>query len=572
MRTLSTNTVNSGSQVEGLLFVPELPDWHPCTNLSSQYIPENVTRLHDLPDRLYQVVAFAPWFSAACTLTYLSSIPDRTISAFLFFDPFQNTTDTPLPANDPAWNLYDGGAWKRRNHFPVYAISGPNGAIVMDQLSQYSGNMSQVRNGERLSQIYNPSDYIRLYINFELNSGNNLPTLWAFLLIVLAIVLCLVGVTSLAMHYVQRRGRANLRQRILNGEVDLEVLGIKKQRLAQSDIDALPLTTYQPSSEKPPLPVPDPVALQPPTTKAASSVSAISTPSPADYNQPTCPICLDEFIPNDSAHPVRVLPCKHIYHPDCIDRYLLSTSSLCPLCKTNIKPFNYMENCPDITNAMVRRERYARRLRAAGGRVGSGAGGGGGSVREGGRDEGWWRGWRTGEGLGVEALGRWASFRRQYRPPIRGVPLVRTLPLAHRRGGSGSGQGSQSRTRSRNQSSLAANGDRSTGNDNGVEMSTVSADGGGGNVGVRGLGRRGTMPADEEGRREWARRRASMLLGRNVGRNAGVVDMGAEERERSKCEFLRLNLCLSILMLTSWQGGKSWAGCSRDFDNDGRIT
>ena len=449
-------------------------------------------------------MAFAPWFSAACTLTYLSAIPDRLLSAFLFFDPSQTTTDTPLPANDPAWNLFDGGAWKRTNHFPVYAISGPNGAIIMDQLSQYSGNLSQVRNGERLSQLYNPTDFIRLYINFELNSGNNLPTLWAFLLIVLAIVLCLVGITSLAMHYVQRRNRQDLRRRIENGEVDLEILGIKKQRLAQPDIDALPLIAYQPSPDKPPLPVPNPVATKD-VSKDTETQTTPSTPSPSDYNQVSCPICLDEFTPNDPNNPVRVLPCNHIYHPYCIDRYLLSTSSLCPLCKSNIKPINGAEQCPEITNAMVRRERYARRLRT-GGRGG-------------------------GDGWGVEALGRWSSFRRHYRAPIRGVPLVRTLPLVHRRGASGSGNGNGQRIRTQH-----GNGSNGNGN-SGVEMARMGAGAGSGSVGTeRGRGGREAMPSDEEGRREWARRRASMLLGRNVGRSAGVVDVRAEERERSRCK------------------------------------
>ena len=47
----------------------------------------------------------------------------------------------------------------------------------------------------------------------------------------------------------------------------------------------------------------------------------------------TCAICVDEFIEEDQ---VRVLPCSHIFHPQCIDEWLGNHSSLCPLCKKEV--------------------------------------------------------------------------------------------------------------------------------------------------------------------------------------------------------------------------------------------
>jgi hypothetical protein len=77
------------------------------------------------------------------------------------------------------------------------------------------------------------------------------------------------------------------------------------------------------------------------------------------FSQPTCPICLDDFEPGETQ--VRELPCRHIYHPECIDPFLLRTSSLCPMCKESVLPRGY---CPTrITNVMVRRERILRRMR-----------------------------------------------------------------------------------------------------------------------------------------------------------------------------------------------------------------
>ena len=38
-----------------------------------QYVPSNVTRIDDLPAEQYLYLGFAPWFSAACTDSYLTA-------------------------------------------------------------------------------------------------------------------------------------------------------------------------------------------------------------------------------------------------------------------------------------------------------------------------------------------------------------------------------------------------------------------------------------------------------------------------------------------------------------------
>ena len=77
------------------------------------------------------------------------------------------------------------------------------------------------------------------------------------------------------------------------------------------------------------------------------------------FSQTTCSICLDDFMHDETT--VRELPCNHIFHPECIDPFLLNNSSLCPLCKKSVLPPGY---CPvQVTNIMVRRERLLRRTR-----------------------------------------------------------------------------------------------------------------------------------------------------------------------------------------------------------------
>lgn len=49
---------------------------------------------------------------------------------------------------------------------------------------------------------------------------------------------------------------------------------------------------------------------------------------------PQCSICFEEFIPDDD---VRVLDCKHYFHPACIDKWLIEHTKRCPCCRGNIE-------------------------------------------------------------------------------------------------------------------------------------------------------------------------------------------------------------------------------------------
>lgn len=358
MQTLSTN--QAGGDVEGLLFVPDLDPSDPCFNASMKYVPNNVTRIGDLPTVQYLYLGFAPWFSAACTQSYLAAARAVAgLDGFIFYSP-NNSTGTPPPISDGTWDLNDGGQWKSENKYPVYAIPGVDGAIIIQQLAQYSGNSSSPKAQIILTQEQlDPTDYVRLYTTFALNGGSSLPTLWAFLLIVLAIVLLIIGLTSLSMHYYQRRNRRALERRIRSGQVDLEILGIKRLRVPQEVVNSLPTFIYVPSESKP-TDINEPLgpSLQAPLELAIP----VSTPDHTLWAQPTCPICLDDFIPRETT--VRSLPCHHIYHPACIDPFLLDNSSLCPVCKAQVVPQEQNAYTSEpVTNAMVRYERRARRMR-----------------------------------------------------------------------------------------------------------------------------------------------------------------------------------------------------------------
>lgn len=376
--------------------MPDLSKADNCYGISQQYIPANVTRQANLPPTDFSLVALAPWINAECTLSYLASARRDPARAFLFYLP--NTTTSPPPSDSRVWNLGDGGAWKAQNHIPVYAITGAIGSELMHQLSLYSGNMTKVPYGHEISELpsVDPRDYVRIYTQLTIDSQSAIPSLWAFLLIVVAALLVVLGLTSATMHIIQRSRRNSLRRRVTSGEVNLEALGIKRMTVPQSLIERLPLFTYSEEGDRS-LPA-SPSRKRKVTVSTVGASSTQNTPiahiesqaggpdsTPDEepphvmimddstsnrdsvllhkflpYSQPTCPICLEDY--QSGVTEIRELPCGHIFHPLCIDTFLLNNSSLCPMCKKSVLPAGY---CPtEITNIMVRRERNLRRLRS----------------------------------------------------------------------------------------------------------------------------------------------------------------------------------------------------------------
>lgn len=377
----------------------------------------------------------------------------------------------------------------------------------MQQLGIYSGNSSDPTNLSILAGLqFDPTDYVRVYTSFATNGSSNLPTLWAFLLIVLGVVLLLIGATSFLMHYFQRRNRADLQRRVDAGEVDLEILGIKRTRIRQEVIETIPTCIYVPSDDLQPLDE----KKEPSTPSSLSytseaATSTLSNPKSNFYDQRSCIICSEDFIPNTTS--VRCLPCHHIYHPECIDPWLASNSSLCPVCKASALPSSSSYRFTEpVTNAMVRHERHARRIREdrerARSRINSAIG-----------DEGDPRRLIAGLRRGVE------RGRRVFSAPSATLGAASEL--------------------TRSQIEMRAVGSRAVSS----PLATVGSPAIAGPEGRRGL------PADATLRREWMRRRFSTLRG-----NALTAEDEEMEREarRPKCasNSIIIGTNLVVLMLS----------------------
>lgn len=66
-----------------------------------------------------------------------------------------------------------------------------------------------------------------------------------------------------------------------------------------------------------------------PTTKYEDTHLAIQFQDP----NVRCPICLEEFSEGET---MRVMPCTHNYHKDCLDKWL-KMKAVCPICNLNIR-------------------------------------------------------------------------------------------------------------------------------------------------------------------------------------------------------------------------------------------
>ncbi|KAI0513014.1 hypothetical protein F5B22DRAFT_648110 [Xylaria bambusicola] len=362
--TLSTNAVpTTQGTIQGLVYVPDLLSHDVCFELSKQYVPENATRQADLPPTDYILIALVPWITSSCTKSFMKAASMDPLHAMLVYRP-DDEDGQPPDADSDMWYIDGAMNWKQSNHFPVYAMSSSSGQRMMQQLNLYSGSLSEVPFAAQINETYspNPADYVRIWTQLTVAPERSLLAIWALVLIILGVIVTVIGGTSFLMHYVQSRRRSSLRRRVMDGEVNLEALGIKRLTVPLTHIQTHPLFTY---NYDPPVSSPNPRrSLQSPTKASFDSASPSSSykrgkqSDRLDY-QPTCLICLESF--ESKVTIIRELSCGHIFHPECIDEFLSEMSSLCPLCKASMYPRGH---CPPITNSMVRRELGTRKLRS----------------------------------------------------------------------------------------------------------------------------------------------------------------------------------------------------------------
>lgn len=422
VRTLSGNGAPASGTISGLLFVPDLKPEDPCNDIVKPFIPSNVTRYKDVSDFGYPILGLAPWVSAECTLSFLAASREASTSALAFFEPASNETGLPPPQDDKCWDLNDNQHWIAQNDYPVFAVPGPAGKTLMNELAWFSDGPSQNNSQNEgntspdplesktarlftmidtgMSHLTSPAVSLIVILIYIVDAPiSATPSLWSFVLAILGTIFGLSLVLLVLYRLVQRRRRNILRQRIDEGEVDVEYLAMNQIKVPREIVEKMPLYIYTntpkpvqpesakeetetnveevPPSSRTPSPTPDEEPSSPPTwriptvTGIRRPAAAIINPAtdnrvPASQNpyrlshtQTTCAICLEDFVAGSTT--VRELPCGHVFDPGCIDTCLMENSSLCPLCKKSVLPPGSV-HIP-VTNAMVRQDYAARHAR-----------------------------------------------------------------------------------------------------------------------------------------------------------------------------------------------------------------
>ncbi|PLN77796.1 hypothetical protein BDW42DRAFT_196290 [Aspergillus taichungensis] len=94
-------------------------------------------------------------------------------------------------------------------------------------------------------------------------------------------------------------------------------------------------TTTEPTEEPTEKATPnadDNTSSSPPPPPPPQQQTAAAT---TEQNNFSCPICTDDFVKGQD---LRVLPCNHQFHPDCVDPWLVNVSGTCPLCRIDLNP------------------------------------------------------------------------------------------------------------------------------------------------------------------------------------------------------------------------------------------
>ncbi|KAL5577589.1 hypothetical protein UlMin_019288 [Ulmus minor] len=98
-------------------------------------------------------------------------------------------------------------------------------------------------------------------------------------------------------------------------------------RYRDRHVSDLPTTSHAPGAAPPPRKGLDPDAIKGLPVVLHKSSSAAKVPI-------ECSICLGVF---EDGEKLKVLPrCCHCYHPECVDKWLISQSS-CPLCRASLR-------------------------------------------------------------------------------------------------------------------------------------------------------------------------------------------------------------------------------------------
>lgn len=288
------------------------------------------------------LIAFAP-FDYCAPMHVLQAVQDRA-KAILFYNA--STASNSLTNFDHFEDAVDMITFET---LPMALISYENGIAFEKILNEYSASsLNSVQDGGALVEYFGNID-ATARLGVIISKEPKLLGLYIFI----GVLLGLIGVIGLfiCLHF---SGAMNGFYRLLNRHgipVQERIVNIgpnkTENRVTKEMLDTLPVRMFS----GPHVANPNDELVYEKDWKLDKSESfdgqgnVVTTAERGSkyFDQRECTICLCEY--SEESPLYRELPCHHIFHPACIDPYLLKNSDLCPLCKQSVT--NMLENASE---------------------------------------------------------------------------------------------------------------------------------------------------------------------------------------------------------------------------------
>lgn len=215
-----------------------------------------------------------------------------------------------------------------RDEEPIRKVDGAN--FVLLDYNGRKDDSQTVRNFKNLVSQNGSLRKIEVETQRDTENNSTIPmSSMAILFVTVAFVtLMTVSIGWLVFYYAQRCRQRNMRERMQSRLCVAAKRAVSK--LPTKTVPDLPKTTKKIKKSAPPIPDND------------STCSSCSSNEDADF----CPVCLDLYKPREV---IRILPCKHEFHKNCVDPWLFDHRT-CPMCKLDILEHLGMPSGGDTLN------------------------------------------------------------------------------------------------------------------------------------------------------------------------------------------------------------------------------
>lgn len=189
----------------------------------------SIVSKYDLP-KYTNLVALAPYVDDQCARAFANQATTDGARLMVFVDDAKANYSQILYAPSGSGAL----------PYSILTTDVSTAVMIYYQMSRYISNNTIPIPGSHLN-----STLERISVEVATPTSTNISKLWVSVLVILAGVLILFVLISITLNLFQLRRRRDLRRRLINGEVNLEMIGVKTLTVPEEVLNKLPIRTYR---------------------------------------------------------------------------------------------------------------------------------------------------------------------------------------------------------------------------------------------------------------------------------------------------------------------------------------